>query len=194
MIKISNIKYQISKTQTKYQKLFPTFFKSFFLFLFFSFWILVCHFDFCILIFDFSAYAQSVSSAELINNAKLYDGKVVTYEGEVIGDIMVRGDYAWLNVHDNQNAIGIWTDKNLAKDILYTGSYKSKGDWIEITGVFQRACKQHGGDLDIHAQAIRKVRQGRQIIEKLNMSKRNLAFLLLGVLCLVWILKQLKRK
>ena len=141
-----------------------------------------------------SGYVQSVSSIELINNAKLYDGKIVTYEGEVIGDMMVRGNYAWINVNDGQNAIGIWTDKNLAKDILYTGSYKSKGDWIEITGVFQRACLEHGGDLDIHAQAIRKVRQGRQIIEKLNMSKRNLVFLLLGVLCLVWILKQLKRK
>ena len=30
-------------------------------------------------------YAQPVSSIELINNAKLYDGKTVTYEGEVIG-------------------------------------------------------------------------------------------------------------
>ena len=142
----------------------------------------------------YTTYAQSISSTELINNAKQYDGKTVVYEGEVIGDIMVRGDYAWLNVNDNQNAIGIWTDKNLAKDILYTGSYKSKGDWIEITGVFQRACLQHGGDLDIHAQAIRKVRQGRQVLERLNMGKRNLVFVLLGVLCLVWILKQLKLK
>jgi len=137
-------------------------------------------------------YAQSISSTELINNAKQHDGKTVAYEGEVIGDIMVRGDYVWINVNDGQNAIGIWMDKNLAKDISYAGSYKLKGDWLEITGIFQRACLQHGGDLDIHAQAIRKVRQGRQIIERLNISKRNLVFVLLGVLCLVWILKQLK--
>ena len=141
-----------------------------------------------------SGYAQSVSSTELINNAKVYDGKVVAYEGEVIGDIMVRGDYAWINVNDGQNAIGIWIEKSKTLDILYTGSYKSRGDWIEITGIFQRACLQHGGDLDIHAQAIRKVRPGRQAIERLNMSKRNLVFVLLGVLCLVWILKQLKLK
>jgi len=151
-------------------------------------------FSFACILSPLMCFAQPISSTELINNAKLYDGKIVTYEGEVIGDIMVRGDYAWINVNDGKNAIGIWMDKNLAKDILYTGSYKSKGDWLEITGVFQRACLQHGGDLDIHAQAIRKVRQGRQISEKLNMSKRNLAFVLLGVLCLVWILKQLKRK
>jgi len=137
-------------------------------------------------------FAQSLSSTELINNAKQYDGKSVVYEGEVIGDIMARGEYAWINVNDGQNAIGIWIDKRLTRNILYTGSYKSKGDWVEITGSFQRACIQHGGDLDIHAQAIRKLRPGRQILEKLNISKRNLAFILLGVLCLVWILSRLK--
>jgi len=152
--------------------------------------LLICSFAFFIL--HFNCYAQSISSTELINNAKQYDGKTVVYEGEVIGDIMVRGDYAWINVNDGQNAIGIWTDKDLTKDILYTGSHKFKGDWIEVTGVFHRACLEHGGDLDIHAQAVRKVRPGRQIIERLNISKRNLVFVLLGVLCLVWILKQLK--
>jgi len=140
----------------------------------------------------YNLFAQSVSSTELINNAKVYDGKVVVYEGEVIGDIMVRGDYAWINVNDGQNAIGIWMDKDLTKDILYTGSHKFKGDWIEVAGIFHRACLEHGGDLDIHAQAVRKLRPGRQIIERLNISKRNLVFVLLGVLCLVWILKQLK--
>ena len=141
-----------------------------------------------------SGYAQSISSTELINNAKEYDGKTVVYEGEVIGDIMVRGEFAWINVNDGQNAIGIWLDKNLPADILYTGSYKFKGDWVEVTGVFQRACLEHGGDLDIHAQTIRKIRQGRQILERLNTSKRNLGLVLLGVLCLVWILRRLKLK
>lgn len=139
-----------------------------------------------------TAYAQSISSAELINNAKLYDGKAVIYEGEVIGDIMVRGEYAWINVNDGQNAIGIWLDKNLTRDILFTGSYKSKGEWLEISGIFQRACLGHGGDLDIHALAIRKIRPGRQTIERLNISKKNRALVLLGVLCLVAVLKLLK--
>jgi len=139
-------------------------------------------------------YAQPVSSIELINNAKLYDGKTVTYEGEVIGEVMVRGEYAWINVNDGQNAVGIWVNKNLTQDILYAGNYKFKGDGLEITGIFHRACPEHGGDLDIHAQGLRKIRPGRQTLEKLNLGKRNLALVLLGVLCLVWILRQLKIK
>lgn len=142
----------------------------------------------------FNCYAQSISSAELINNAKLYDGKVVTYEGEIIGDIMVRGDYAWINVNDGANAIGIWIKSALVKDIGFTGSYKSVGDGVEITGVFRRACPEHGGDLDIHAQSIRKTGAGRQLQEKSNVDKRNQVFIFLGIIGLIWILKLLKAK
>lgn len=141
-----------------------------------------------------AAYAQTISSSELIKNARQYDGKVVTYAGEVIGDIMVRGNYAWINVNDGEGAIGIWIEEPLIRDILYTGSYKSSGDWIEVTGIFHRACPAHGADLDIHAQSIRKTRPGRPSLEKLNLSKRNLALVLLGLLCVVWILKQLKTR
>ena len=118
----------------------------------------------------------------------------MVYEGEVIGDIMARGGYAWINVNDGKAAIGIWIDKGLTKDIIYTGSYKSKGDWVEITGVFHRACPQHGGDLDIHAQGLRKITPGRLIQKDADITKINLSIVLLGVLFLVWILNRFIRK
>jgi hypothetical protein len=129
----------------------------------------------------------------LINNAKLYDGKNVVYAGEVIGDIMIRGNFAWINVNDGKNAIGIWIDQALLKDIAYTGSYRAAGDQVEVTGIFHRACPLHGGDLDIHAQAIRKIASGASRREILNISKRNLAFVLFGSLILVLFLIRIKR-
>ena len=138
--------------------------------------------------------AQPVSSTELINNAKQYDGKTVIFAGEVIGDVMARGEFAWVNVNDGANAIGVWIDRNLAKDIFYAASYKSKGDTIEVAGVFHRACLEHGGDLDIHAQGFTKVRTGSERPEKVDIHKRNSFFLLLGLLCLVLILRQLRLK
>lgn len=140
------------------------------------------------------AFAQAVASTELINNAKQYDGKIVVYEGEVIGEVMLRGDYAWANLNDGRNAIGIWLPKTLTKEIVFTGTYKARGDWIEVVGIFQRACAEHGGDLDIHAQAIRKISPGRQVLERLNLGKKNLALGLLGLLAILWILRRLKRK
>lgn len=141
----------------------------------------------------YTVYAQPVSSSDLINNAKEHDRKEVVYQGEVIGDIMVRGNYAWINVNDGNNAVGIWTEKNLTKEISCTGSYKSRGDWIEIRGIFQRACSEHGGDLDIHAQSVRRINNGRYLTERINLEKRNLVLVLLGVLCLVLILRLLDR-
>lgn len=147
-------------------------------------------------LFYSASYAQEISSKDLIQNAKAYDGKIVVYKGEIIGDIMRRGDYAWINLLDgeNDNAIGIWTPTVLIKGIGYTGSYKSIGDELEISGVFHRACLEHGGDLDIHAQAIRKTAAGRLVADRLNSGKRNYAIILLGLLCLIWILTLLKRK
>jgi hypothetical protein len=104
-----------------------------------KFWITVLIFGFFLpagqtVIFIPVCYAQPISSNELINNTRQYDGETVVFEGEVIGDVMVRGEYAWININDGKSAIGIWLKKDLAEDILYTGNYKSKGDWVEVTG------------------------------------------------------------
>jgi hypothetical protein len=142
----------------------------------------------------YTAFAQPVSSSELINNAKQYDGQVVLYEGEAVGDVMVRGEFAWVNLNDGENAVGIWLTKDLAQAVAFTASYKSKGDWLEVTGVFHRACLQHGGDLDIHAQSVKKTSSGRRVEERLNPAKRIFALALLGLLGGVWILTRLMRK
>jgi hypothetical protein len=131
--------------------------------------------------------AEQVSSSELIDHAREYDGRTVVYVGEAVGDVMVRGDFAWVNVNDGENAIGIWMSKEMAGEIKFTGSYQTEGDRLEITGVFHRNCVQHGGDMDIHAQSTRKISSGRFIEKKLDITKRNYVFVLLAVLCLAFI-------
>jgi len=146
-----------------------------------------------ILAFTAPVWAQAVSSSDLIDRARQYDGKVVVYEGEAIGEVMLRGQYAWVNLNDGVNAIGIWLAKDLTRDITQTGNYRSRGDWVTVTGIFNRSCPAHGGDLDIHAQEVLKIVPGKIIKERLNATKRNLAALLLGLLCLVLILRPLKK-
>lgn len=154
---------------------------------------------FCSLVFSFFSplvllFAQSISSSELINNAKQYDGKTITYSGEVIGDVMSRGEFAWVNINDGQNALGVWMSAALAQEVKFTGNYKAWGDRLEIVGVFHHACLEHGGDLDIHARFLRKIADGRMVKEKLNFDKASLSFILLGALFLIWILTLFKRK
>ena len=141
-----------------------------------------------------AAFSQSLGSSELIKNAKEYDGKLIAYFGEVIGDVMLRGEFAWVNINDGQNALGVWMSAALAQEIKFTGNYRSRGDRLEIVGVFHRACLEHGGDLDIHAQSLRKTGKGRIVKEKLNFDKVILILILLGALFLIWILILFKHK
>ncbi|HZD60417.1 MAG TPA: DNA-binding protein, partial [Anaerolineae bacterium] len=47
-----------------------------------------------------AAPAYAISSTELIKNAKEYEHTRVSFEGEAVGDIMKRGSYGWINIHD----------------------------------------------------------------------------------------------
>jgi len=76
----------------------------------------------------------------------------------------------------------------LAKEINFAGNYKTRGDRVEVTGEFHRACLEHGGDLDIHAKTLRKLGNGRIVAQVLNLDKKNLSFILFGFLLLIWIL------
>jgi len=140
------------------------------------------------------SYGEPMASSELINNAKQYDGKTIQYKGEVIGDIMKRGEHAWINISDGQNAIGVWVDNSLTKDITYTGGYKTRGDNVEFVGIFHRACIEHGGDLDIHCQSLIKITSGIQIYEALDFNKIKVAFILSGVLLVLLLCSLLIRK
>jgi len=140
------------------------------------------------------SYADRASSTTLIENAKDFDNKIVVFQGEVIGDVMIRGDFAWVNLNDGQNALGIWMPRDFTKDIIYKGSYKAQGDLLEVEGVFHRACPEHGGDMDIHAQVLKKIQSGQAMDRQLDKNKLNIVLTLAGVLCLILILQALKKK
>ena len=82
------------------------------------------------------SYAYTVSSDELIERAKDLDSRTVVYRGELVTGILNRGAHSWINLNDGSNAIGVWCDTDLLKNIKHAGSYKTKGDIIEVEGIF----------------------------------------------------------
>jgi len=111
-------------------------------------------------------FAQTLSSTELIENAKELDGAMVLYKGEVVTAIMRHGTHSWITVNDGPSAIGIWAENSLAKNIKFVGDYKYKGDTVEVEGIFNRACSAHGGELDIHAEKIAVLERGSSFAER----------------------------
>lgn len=106
--------------------------------------------------------ARAESGEALIENSASFDGKTVTFTGEVIG-VMMRGDYAWVNILDNGIAIGVWCRAEDARKVSIIGDYRHVGDTVEAVGTFYMADPEQGGDLDIHADNITVVATGREL-------------------------------
>lgn len=114
----------------------------------------------------------------LIEKSQTFDGQTVTAHGEAIGEAMLRGEYAWINISDNTNAIGVWLKASDAQKITAFGDYRHKGDIVKITGTFSRNCTEHGGDVDIHSHTLEIIENGYNQPETITQVKIQAALAL----------------
>lgn len=112
--------------------------------------------------------ARAETLKELIDEPVNFEGRQVSFRGEVIG-VMIRGDHAWVNVCDNGLAVGIWCRAEEARLISFIGDYTHQGDIIEGVGIYHMACTEHGGDTDIHAHSLMVAEKGHVIERPPNM-------------------------
>ena len=116
----------------------------------------------------------------------LISAQEAVYQGEVIGDIMPRGGgMAWINVHNGENAIGVFVSKQQSEKIQFLGNYKQRGDTVQIWGDFNPSCPEHGGDSDIHALQLEIVETGYPLErepEKYKIVLTGIFALLAGIL------------
>lgn len=120
----------------------------------------------------FQVFAADITPInDLIEKAKEFDGKTVTVQGEAIGEVLPRGIYSWVNIHDGTNAIGIWIKSTETQKITHMGDYKHKGDTVMLTGVFRRACAEHGGESDIHSDSFKVTQIGSDVTHPISASK-----------------------
>lgn len=122
--------------------------------------------------------AGAMSGTELVEHGAEYDGRSVVYRGEAIGEVMRRGRNAVVNLSDGTYALGVWAPVGAAAAIRRVGRYSVVGDVVEVRGTFHRACAEHGGDLDIHAETLTVVTGGKVTREPLHRGEALLAAIL----------------
>jgi hypothetical protein len=136
-------------------------------------------------------------STELVEDAGVWDGRIIGFTGEAIGEVMRRGDMAWIHLNDDayghadagaspglagaNSGIAVWVDSAMASQITSFGIYGRHGDLVEVTGTFHAACPQHGGDTDIHATSLRIVRPGYATVQLIRPSRMIAASILAGL-------------
>jgi LPXTG-motif cell wall-anchored protein len=137
---------------------------------------------------------DAVTSDALISGAASFDGKEVVFIGEAIGDVMARGDHAWVNLSDGANALGVWLPLSLLPRITFLGSYRAKGDTLRVRGVFHRSCPDHGGDMDIHAREVETAATGAPVEHSVHPASLALAGALLAAAGLAFFLWRRREK
>jgi hypothetical protein len=113
----------------------------------------------------------------LIEHAAELDQQEVTVSGEAVGEAMNRGSHSWININDSTNAMGIWMSSSDAQKAKYFGNYKYKGDVLKVSGIFNRTCKEHGGESDIHSITLEVEETGHAEYEQVSSTKVAVAAL-----------------
>lgn len=122
-----------------------------------------------VLITTFTAYASEggIKISDFIDKGKEYDDKIILIEGEAIGELLERGENSFVNINDGTSAMGIYLKTSQGEKIEYYGDYHNIGDTVKVEGVFHRACKEHGGDMDVHSNKFQVISKGYKVIHEI---------------------------
>lgn len=127
------------------------------------------------------ADAQVADINTLISDSELYDGQTITLSGETLLSGLKQGNMRWININDGSNAIGLFMDLHAYEKINWYGRYGVVGDQVLVTGTFNRACREHGGDMDIHVSTLEVTKTGYKKSVSIGTTKMYLAVLLTGL-------------
>lgn len=157
---------------------------------------------------------NEISSLMLVEKAKLYDGRALTFMGEAVGERMIRNrgtksEGAWIHLNDDaymyraidagaplsgfNSGMPVWVAPSQMSNAIKTyGDFKTNGDVVRVTGVFHAACKEHGGDMDIHATSLQVVSSGLPIKHPVPGWKVLIAVAMVLIAAAMWALNKRK--
>lgn len=144
------------------------------------------------------------SSADLVERPGELDGTRIEFSGEAIGEAMVRGGMSWLHVNDDayhlrnieegaelggyNSGMPVWLPSGEAGRVAFFGDFRHQGDVVSVRGTFNAACLEHGGDMDIHADALSVVARGRRVEDRVSPRKVSVALVLTALAAGLWAL------
>jgi hypothetical protein len=129
-----------------------------------------------------SGFSQSIE--DILAKPELYDNQTVAIEGEVIGEPLNEREGAWINVSSGGYALGAFFQQNDALAAIRNfGSYKKRGDRVQVEGTFYSFCPQHA-QRGIHASRLVIVKEGGVYGDEVAEYKVYLSFVL-GIICVL---------
>jgi hypothetical protein len=134
----------------------------------------------------------------LTNAGRQLEGQDVTFQGEVVGDILnAEKGYKWLMLQDGGATISVLVAEHEVAKVAHLGRYGQVGTRLEITGEFQVDCPDHDGLTDVHANRVVVIDEGFETESSFTARELEIGALLILVgLCLLvlhWRLRERTR-
>ena len=142
----------------------------------------------------FAERYRVVTTKQLFEKTKFLDHQMVVVKGEVIGDIMPRGKFVWLNVQDGDDVIGVWAPREAVGDITHAGDYQHQGDIVKVKGQFWRADPRLGGEFCIRAHAVEVIKEGHATPHAVSRQKIQFVLYLAALALILLILRGIIRR
>jgi len=151
-----------------------------------------------------------VSSAQLLGCPAAFDGRRVTFVGELIGDLLGRDGGAWVLVNDDDYALevgplpahrdrrginsgmSVWLPDRLQVGITGLGGPGQRGDLVRIEGVIRRTDPSDGGGMTLRAETLEVLAPSAPVEEPLNVAQVWLAAAALALALGIWSARRLR--
>jgi hypothetical protein len=145
-----------------------------------------------------------VTSAQVLGCPVAFDGRSVTFVGELVGDLLTRDGGAWVLVNDDDYALelgplpshrdrrgtnsglSVWLPEGLHRQVTGLGGPGQRGDLVRIDGVVRRADRSDGGGLTLRADSLEVLSPAAPVEEPLNVAQVWLAVGALATAAAVW--------
>jgi hypothetical protein len=142
---------------------------------------------------------QRVSAALVLTCPAALDGAIVTYAGEVVGDVLVRDGGAWVLVNDDDYALEVgplpvhrlhrgtntgltvWIPSDDVARLGEPGRPGRRGDVIQVVARVARTDRSDGGGLTLRASEVVVLEAGGPVDDPLDVPQAVLAAVLLVV-------------
>lgn len=136
---------------------------------------------------------RRITSGQVMECPAAFDGRRVSYAGEVIGDLLHRDGGAWVLVNDDDYALAVgplpghqvhrgtnsgltvWLPSDLTDRITGLGQPNQRGDIVHIEGHILRTDPDDGGGLTLRADRLEVLEPSQQVNEPLHLPQAILA-------------------
>jgi hypothetical protein len=149
-----------------------------------------------------------VTSAAVVSCPTRFDGEIVTYVGELVGDLLHRDGGAWVLVNDDDYALAVgplpthrdhrgtnsglsvWLPDEHLDQVTGLGRPGRRGDVVQIEGHIERTDPDDGGGLTLRATEIEVLRPSERFEDPTDLPQLLLAVTALVVSAILWIARR----